>query len=51
MIGEIPESVLKALLETIPLEISVVDADDKVLAWNKHETDWKFQASRGSRGA
>ena len=38
MIGEIPEPVLKALLETIPLEISVVDADDKVLAWNKHET-------------
>jgi len=38
MIGELPEPVLKALLETIPLEISIVDADDKVLAWNKHET-------------
>lgn len=38
MIGELPEPVLNALLETIPLEISVVDANDKVLAWNKHET-------------
>lgn len=38
MIGELPEPVLKAVLETIPLEISIVDAEDKVLAWNKHET-------------
>jgi hypothetical protein len=38
MIGKLPENILDALLETLPLEFSVVDADDKVLAWNKHET-------------
>ena len=38
MIGKLPENVLKALLEKMPLEISVLDSDDKVLAWNKHES-------------
>lgn len=38
MIGKLPEEVLDALLETIPLEFSVVDENDTVLAWNKHET-------------
>jgi PAS domain S-box-containing protein len=38
MIGDLPADVLAALLETIPIEFSVVDADDKVLAWNKHES-------------
>jgi hypothetical protein len=38
MIGELPEEILEALLETIPIEFSVVDGQDRVLAWNKHET-------------
>jgi PAS domain S-box-containing protein len=38
MIGKLPENVLEALLETTPVEFSVVDADDRVLAWNKHES-------------
>ena len=38
MIGELPKDVLEAVLETIPLEFSVLDANDQVLAWNKHET-------------
>jgi len=38
MIGKLPENVLDAVLETIPIEFSVVDENDKVLAWNKHET-------------
>jgi PAS domain S-box-containing protein len=38
MIGSLPENVLEALLETLPVEFSVVDADDRVLAWNKHES-------------
>jgi len=38
MIGSLPDKVLAALLETIPIEFSVLDADDKVMAWNKHET-------------
>ncbi|MHC1604902.1 MAG: PAS domain-containing protein [Candidatus Methanofastidiosia archaeon] len=38
MIGKLSNKVLEAVLETIPLEFSVVDENDKVLAWNKHET-------------
>jgi len=38
MIGALPEKVLEAVLETIPVEFSVVDAEDKVLAWNNHAT-------------
>jgi PAS domain S-box-containing protein len=38
MIGELPKSVLEALLETVPFEFSVIDENDQVLAWNKHET-------------
>jgi PAS domain S-box-containing protein len=38
MKGTMPRDVLDALLETLPLEFSVVDADDNVLAWNRHET-------------
>lgn len=38
MIGKLPEDVLAAILETMPIEFSVIDENDKVLAWNKHET-------------
>lgn len=38
MIGLLPEDVLEAVLETIPIECSVIDGSDRVLAWNKHET-------------
>lgn len=38
MIGKLPEKTLEALLETLPLEFSVLDENDKVLAWNKHDT-------------
>jgi len=38
MIGKLEGDVLEAILETIPIEFSVLDKDDKVLAWNKHET-------------
>ncbi len=38
MIGEINKDVLEALLETLPVEFSIVDHNDKVLAWNRHET-------------
>jgi hypothetical protein len=36
MIGELPDNILDAILETLPIEFSVIDKDDKVLAWNKH---------------
>ena len=38
MIGKLQEHVIEAILETVPLEISIVDENDKILAWNKHET-------------
>jgi len=38
MIGKLPQTVLDALLETSPIEFSVLDKNDKVLAWNKHQT-------------
>jgi len=38
MIGKLPEEVLETMLETIPFEFSIIDINDKVLAWNKHET-------------
>lgn len=38
MIGKLEGKILESVLETIPIEFSVVDQNDKVLAWNKHET-------------
>ncbi|MFX0052957.1 MAG: PAS domain-containing protein [Candidatus Hermodarchaeota archaeon] len=38
MKGNIPSDVLEAMLETIPIEFSILDKNDKVLVWNKHET-------------
>ena len=38
MIGKPSEKELEAILETLPIEFSVLDKDDNVLAWNKHET-------------
>ena len=29
---------MDAVLETLPVEFSLLDKDDQVLAWNKHET-------------
>lgn len=38
MIGKTSEEELDAILETIPIEFSVLDKNDEVLSWNKHET-------------
>lgn len=38
MIGELPKPVLESVLETLPIEFSVLDQNDEVLAWNKHKT-------------
>ena len=38
MIDKMNESVLKALIETLPIEITVIDANDEVIGWNKHES-------------
>jgi PAS domain S-box-containing protein len=38
MIGDLKKEMLDALLETLPIEFSIVDTNDQVLAWNRHET-------------
>jgi PAS domain S-box-containing protein len=38
MIGKISEEELEAVLETLPFEFSILNKEDKVIAWNKHET-------------
>ena len=38
MIGKLSEELKDAILETMPLEITVIDENDKIVAWNKHET-------------
>jgi PAS domain S-box-containing protein len=38
MIGKLNQAVLESLLETMPIEFSVIDSEDKVLAWNRHES-------------
>jgi PAS domain S-box-containing protein len=38
MVGKLSEKMLDSLLETIPIEFSLVDENNKVLAWNRHET-------------
>ena len=37
MIGKLNENILDALLETLPIEFSIIDENDKVIAWNRHE--------------
>jgi PAS domain S-box-containing protein len=38
MIDRMSEEVIRAILETIPIETTVIDANDEVIGWNKHET-------------
>jgi len=38
MIGILEKEELNAILETLPVEFSVIDKNDNVLAWNKHTT-------------
>jgi len=32
------ETLVKAMIETVPVEITVIDANDEVVGWNQHET-------------
>jgi uncharacterized protein len=38
VIGKLDSETLEAILETLPVEWSVINAEDKVLAWNRHDT-------------
>jgi PAS domain S-box-containing protein len=37
-IDEMNESIVNAMFETIPMEITIIDANDKVAGWNKRHT-------------
>jgi len=37
MVGKLSGEILEALFETVPIEFSVLDANDKIMAWNKHD--------------
>jgi len=37
MIDRMNETLIKAIIETYPAEITVIDANDEVVGWNKHE--------------
>ena len=32
------ETTVKAVIETMPAEITVIDDQDEVVAWNRHDT-------------
>ena len=38
MIGTLPKELSEAMMETLPIEFSILDKNDKVVGWNKHET-------------
>ncbi|TCL63795.1 hypothetical protein EDC14_102080 [Hydrogenispora ethanolica] len=38
MIDGMDEQILRAMYETLPVEISIIDANDEIIGWNKHET-------------
>jgi PAS domain S-box-containing protein len=37
MIDRMNEKMIKALYETVPLEITIIDDNDEVVGWNKHD--------------
>jgi DUF438 domain-containing protein len=38
MIDQMNEHIVKAIFETLPVEITIIDANDEVIGWNKNET-------------
>jgi hypothetical protein len=38
MIDRMSEEIVRALLETLPMETTVLDANDEVVGWNRHDT-------------
>ncbi len=37
MIDQMNEKIVKAIIEALPVEITVIDANDEVVGWNKHD--------------
>lgn len=49
MIDMMNEEVVKAILETIPAELTIIDANDEVIGWNRHD-DRLFKRPMSSMG-
>jgi PAS domain S-box-containing protein len=43
MIDRMSEEVVRAMIEALPVETTVIDANDEVIGWNKHETRLFFR--------
>ncbi|HNW89702.1 MAG TPA: PAS domain-containing protein [Bacteroidales bacterium] len=50
MIDMMNEEVVKAIIENIPVEITVIDANDEVIGWNKNEGKRLFKRPLSSMG-
>jgi PAS domain S-box-containing protein len=37
MVGTLSGELLHTVLDAIPVEITVIDADDRIVSWNRHE--------------
>jgi DUF438 domain-containing protein len=37
LVDQMNADMLKSILETLPLEITVIDSNDEVVGWNRHE--------------
>lgn len=49
MIDRMSEQVVRAILETMPAEITVIDANNEVIGWNRHDSRL-FKRPMGSLG-
>ncbi|MBI5804569.1 PAS domain-containing protein [candidate division TA06 bacterium] len=49
MFDRMNDQMVKALLETVPYELTVIDHNDEVIGWNQHETRL-FKRPMGSMG-
>lgn len=38
MIERMSEAIVRAMFETVPMEITIIDAKDEVVGWNRHDT-------------
>jgi hypothetical protein len=38
MIERMSEAIVASMFEAVPIEITIIDAKDEVVGWNKHET-------------
>ncbi len=43
MIDRMNDEMVRAVIETVPVEITVIDANDEVAGWNQHDTRLFFR--------